>query len=317
MPKVSIVVPVWNIEKYIKECLDSLVNQTFDDYEILVINDGSEDNSQKIIDEYTKKYEKVKSYIKENGGLSDARNYGMSHAIGEYIIFVDGDDWIKKDTIEVLYQEIKKNESDIAIYNFEECYEDGKCNITKEIDESIEDIQKAYMIALPSFCNKMFRREFLKEINFSFIKGIYYEDLAIHPVVAAQTNKIVYIDKPFYNYRIRQGSIMKQQEKNPKLFDIFKVFEYIQQGMKKIEKEDEFHDEIEYIYIKHLLHAASLRFIVFKGEDETIGKISDIMKEKFPNWRKNKYYKKQPLKYKIVCNLIYLKKLNLLRKILK
>lgn len=317
MPKVSIIVPVWNVENYIKECLDSLVNQTFEDIEILVINDGSEDSSQKIIDEYTKKYKKVKSHIKENGGLSDARNYGMKYANGEYIIFIDGDDWIKKDAIEILYHEIKKSESDIVIYNFEECYEDGHTNATKEIDQSIEDIQKAYMIALPSFCNKMFRREFLKKINFSFIKGIYYEDLAIYPVVAAQTSKIIYVDKPLYNYRIRQGSIMKQQAKNPKLFDIFKVFEYINQGMEKVGKQEEFHEEIEYLYIKHLLHAASLRFIVFRDEDDTIRKISDIMKEKFPNWKKNRYYQKESWKYKIVCNLLYSKKLNLVRKILK
>ena len=92
--KVSVIVPVYNVEKYIKKCLNSLVNQTLDEVEIVVVNDGSPDNSQKIIDEYTKKYKNIKSYVKKNGGLSDARNYGIKKATGKYISFVDSDDYI-------------------------------------------------------------------------------------------------------------------------------------------------------------------------------------------------------------------------------
>ena len=317
MPKVSIVVPIYNVEKYLAQCLESLVNQTFKDIEILAINDGSTDQSQRIVDEYVKKYDFVKSYVKENGGLSDARNFGMKKVTGKYIAFIDSDDLIEENAIELMYNKAEKDELDIVISDMEEFYEDGRRNIKKEIDTTINNIQKAYMIAMPGFCNRLFRLEYFKKIKFEFIKGIYYEDLAIQPIVAVQTDKIGYIDKPLYKYRIRAGSIMKQQKKTDKLLDIFKVFDYIENGMSKLDNAKDFEFELEYIYIEHLLHAASLRFIPFGDEDDKILKIADIMKEKFPKWRKNKYYKKQSWKYKIVCNLIYLRKLNLLRKVLK
>ena len=109
MVKVSIIVPVYNVEKYIKKCLDSLVNQTLKDIEIIVVNDGSPDNSQKIIDKYVKEYPtKVKSYITENGGQGSARNFGIYKATGEYILYVDSDDYIELNMAELLYKEAKK-----------------------------------------------------------------------------------------------------------------------------------------------------------------------------------------------------------------
>lgn len=109
MPKISIIVPVYNTEKYLKKCLDSLINQTFKDIEIVIINDGSTDNSEKIIKEYEQKYsDKIKSYKKENGGLSSARNYGISKANGEYIAFVDSDDYVDLEVFDKLKEEINK-----------------------------------------------------------------------------------------------------------------------------------------------------------------------------------------------------------------
>ena len=114
MPKVSVIVPVYNVEKYIEKCLDSLVNQTLNNIEIIVVNDGSKDNSQDIIDKYCKKYKNIKSFIKENGGLSDARNAGLDICTGEYITFVDSDDLIDKDFIKILYDISKQKDADIV-----------------------------------------------------------------------------------------------------------------------------------------------------------------------------------------------------------
>ena len=126
MKKVSIIVPVWGVEKYISKCLESLVNQTLDDIEIILVNDGSPDNSQKIIDEYVKRYpQKVISYIKENGGQGSARNYGIKVATGEFISFVDSDDYIELNMVEKMYIKAKKDKSDIVIcgnYNVSENY---------------------------------------------------------------------------------------------------------------------------------------------------------------------------------------------------
>ena len=169
------------------------------------------------------------------------------------------------------------------------------------------------MIAMPGFCDKMFRREFLKNIEFVFPNGVFYEDLAVYPWVASKTNKISYVHKDLYKYRIRSGSTMKQVKNSKRLTDIFTVFDYIDKNM----NDTCFNDELEYIYIRHLLHDASLRFLDYKDEDSNILKIADIVRERFPKWRKNKYYKRESLKYKIVCELIYLKKIVWLRKLLK
>ena len=123
--KVSVIVPVYNVEKYIKKCLNSLVNQTLDEVEIVVVNDGSPDNSQKIIDEYTKKYKNIKSYVKENGGLSDARNYGIKRATGKYISFVDSDDYIRKDMLEKMYNYAIQKNFDVVVCDSINVYSDG------------------------------------------------------------------------------------------------------------------------------------------------------------------------------------------------
>ena len=123
MAKVSIIVPVYNVEKYIEKCLKSLVNQTLKDIEIIIVNDGTKDNSQRIVDKYTKKYDFVKSYIKENGGLSSARNYGLKYANGEYIAFVDSDDYVDKDMYEIMYNKAKSNDFDVVVCNLKYIYD--------------------------------------------------------------------------------------------------------------------------------------------------------------------------------------------------
>jgi glycosyltransferase involved in cell wall biosynthesis len=148
VPRISIIVPVYNTEKYLKKCLDSLVNQSLKDIEIIIINDGSTDNSQNIIDEYKNKYPKlIKSYIKENGGLSDARNFGLAKAKGEYIGFVDSDDYVDYKLFELLNNEIKK-EKDIDIIRFQGYHVDNNYKIISNINSSKFDLfsgEQAFM----------------------------------------------------------------------------------------------------------------------------------------------------------------------------
>ena len=116
LKKVSVIVPVWGVEEYIDKCLNSLVNQTLEDIEIIVVNDESPDNSQLIIDNYVKQYpDKVKSFVKKNGGQGSARNFGLEKATGEYIGYVDSDDYIALDMYEKLYKKAKKEKADVVI----------------------------------------------------------------------------------------------------------------------------------------------------------------------------------------------------------
>ena len=137
MTKVSIIVPVYNVEDYLPKCLETLVNQTLGDMEIIVVNDGATDGSQAVIDSFVSRYSNVKSLIKPNGGLSDARNYGMPYATGEYIGFVDSDDYVDLDMYENLYRKAKEADYDIVECNLHHVYPDG--SIDTEIGEKITD----------------------------------------------------------------------------------------------------------------------------------------------------------------------------------
>ena len=166
--KVSVIIPVYGVEKYIDKCLASLVKQSLKDIEIIVVNDGSPDNSQKIIDKYVKKYpQKIKSYIKENGGQGSARNFGLSKATGEYIGYVDSDDFVEKDMYEKLYNKACEGNYDIVIcdnFNVSEDYstkkEDIHINNGNEFEKAIFGKMAVW--------NKIYRREILIDNNLEF-----------------------------------------------------------------------------------------------------------------------------------------------------
>ncbi|MDO5557055.1 MAG: glycosyltransferase family 2 protein [Clostridia bacterium] len=317
MKKISVIIPVYNVQKYIKECLESIVNQTIrDDIEAIIVNDGSSDQSQEIIDEYVKKYPYLfKSYIKENGGLGDARNYGLKYATGEYITFVDGDDFVKKETYEKVYNEAKHNDLDIVMFDISMYYKNGRIQILKAENNNIkenENLNNLFVISNPSACNKIFKRELWE--NYQFPKRLWYEDLYTIPILVKKVQKVGWIKEPFYMYRQRENSIMQTKPRyTDKLKDIFEVINKINKELKCTK----YYSEVEFLNIEHLMHGSSLRFINYDEGKKEIKNISKKMKENFPNWRNNKYYKMQNVKYKIMCNLVCLRQIWILEKILK
>ena len=307
--KVSIIVPVYNVEEYLDKCLNSLVNQTLKDIEIIVVNDGTKDNSQDIIDRYVSKYPKlVKSYIKENGGLSSARNYGLKFASGEYIAFVDSDDYVELDMYEKMYNKAKKENLDIVVCDTINFYDDRMVYLKSNLNYS-NDVIKNYIISPPMAPIRLYKRNIFN--NQEFEEGIYYEDLNFTPSLVNITKNIGFIDNTYYYYRQRNDSIMHQTKFNSKLLDVFKVLD---NNYKKLYKE--YPVEVEYLYITHLLRTASLRFLDYDKSRENLLKINSTMKEKFPNWRKNIYYKKSSKKLKLICILSY-NKLYFLLKLVK
>jgi len=313
--KVSIIVPVYNVEQYLEKCLESLVNQTLKDIEIILINDGSPDNSEKIIKKYQKKYQDKIVYIKkENEGQGEARNWALKIAKGEYVTFVDSDDYINTKMLEVLYQKAKKENADIvATTKNIEITEEKE--IIKQYNICNKEEYKNYILNNSGPWGKLIKKEIITKNNLYFPKLRAYEDVSVVPLWGMYANKIVFVDEPFYCYLIREGSTMKQTQYNEKLTHIYESLDKLYIKTKEHSK-NKYNQELEWIYIEHLLHAASLRFLKFNKIDE-IKHIVLIMKERFPNWNKNEYYKNMSLKYKIVCNLIYKEKIKLLKIILK
>ncbi len=213
--KFSIIVPVYNVEKYIKDCLDSILNQSYDNFEVIVVNDGSPDNSQKIIDDYVKKDNRIKSFIKENGGLSDARNYGVERADGDYILFVDSDDTINNKLLEKL----NDNAYDcIDIIRFQMINIDGSNKFCDECEcfDSISGEDAFFKLAKTSMfvtaCSSAYRLDFWKKNKFKYAVGRYHEDFGLTPLVYISAKKVSCIDYKGYNYFLRENSIMTSND---------------------------------------------------------------------------------------------------------
>ncbi len=221
--KVSFIIPVYNVEKYLKECIESVLRQSIEPKEIILVNDGSTDDSRLICDEYSRKFNYIRVINKKNGGLSSARNEGIKNSNGEYLFFVDSDDFLLGDYITYIYNECKKNNLDIirCVY----CrYDDEK----KEIIEKREEDEFYYNKALSGIefleseiksnryevvaCLGLFKREYLIRNNINFIENVTHEDheFFLRCLLSEKNNRIMKKNIEIYAYRIREGSITKK-----------------------------------------------------------------------------------------------------------
>lgn len=302
MKKVSVVVLVYNVSMYLKKCLNSLVNQTYKDYEIVIVNDGSTDSSLEILEEYKEEYPGLfKIYSIKNGGRSNARNYGISKVETEFFTFVDGDDYIDSRMLEKLVGNLDKD-TDISICDSMRIFDDGNESILRFFRLDIEDKNKAMMVSYPGPCGKLYRTSLFRDNKIIFPKNVNcYEDMAVIPTLGLYTDKIKYIGEPLYKYVIHNDSAIR-----PKFFsekraqDLFRVMDFLNRKF-----HNRFNEELEFIYIEHLLRTASLRFSSFKEGRECVIKINDLMHQKYPNYIKNRYYKKVSFRFKILCYLAY------------
>lgn len=208
---ITVVVPIYKVEKYLKKCIDSIIKQTYKNLEIILVDDGSPDKCPQICDEYAKKDSRIKVIHKENGGLSDARNVGIDIAKGEYITFVDSDDYIDPEYIELLYKTIKKDKSDMAISSHKVIYENGTVLEKATKEESIlkpKEVLKRILyddgIDLSAWA-KLYKIELFKEIRYP--KGRLFEDAATTYKLVDKCEKISIISRSTYNYIIRGNSI--------------------------------------------------------------------------------------------------------------
>ena len=311
MIKVSVIVPVYNVEKYIVKCISSIVNQKLKDIEIIVVNDGTKDNSIKLIKEnFTD--DRIKIFNKKNGGAASAKNYGIKKAQGEFIFFVDADDFIEECLLE-MYNKALKEKSDLVICDYYKYFEDKTKDHISIIPFYDKENKKCSVISMPGPVCKLVKRKIVLENNIMFLENHCFEDNAIMPYLCAVCNSFSYIKKPYYYYLQREGSALNKKSYSKSWEDIFSSLNNLYNRFDEGGIINEYYNELEYIYIEYLLHAANLKFIDYKEGIPNIKKVSRIMNQKFPNWRKNYYYKKENLKYKIIVNLFYYNQIKLIK----
>lgn len=294
--KVSIIVPMYNTEKDVARCLETLANQTLQDIEIIVVNDGSTDNSKKVVLDYARKYSNIVYLEKKNGGLSDARNYGMKFANGEYIAFVDSDDFTDYTMFEKMYNKAIESNADYVECDFYWSYHLGKNKWKNKVDKGVRFQNKKEMMVYGRVVawNKLIKRSIIKE---NFPVGLLYEDIEFFYKLIPQINTFAFVEEPLYFYVQRDNSLVnKQTFKTGQIFNIFNdVFDYY----KKNNLFDEYKDEIEYSYTRILLCSSLKRISKIEdkvAKEKLLYETWQNLNTKFPDWKKNKYLKNKSLK---------------------
>ncbi len=304
MNKVSIIVPVYGVENYIVKCIDSIVRQTYKNLEIIIINDGTKDNSIKLIeDNFNDK--RIKIFNQKNSGQAVARNFGITKATGKYIMFIDSDDFVDTNMIKDMVDTMEEEKTDLVICDYYKLSEDNTKEHISIIPHYNKVNQKCSVTSMPGPVCKLFKKEIFTKYNIKFLENKCFEDNAIMPFACAVSTNFSYIKKPYYYYLQRVGSSLNKKSYDKKWEDIFDSLDNLYTKFNEYNLLDKFNQELEYIYIEYLLHAANLKFIDYKEGIKNIKKISKIMKKKYPKWRHNIYYKQESIKYKVMCNLLY------------
>lgn len=327
--KVSVIVPVYNVENYLVKCLDSLVKQSLQNIEILVVNDGSTDSSALIIEEYAGKFpEKIKAFTKENGGLSDARNFGLDRASGEYIGFVDSDDYVTETMFEEMLQLAEKYQAKMVICNIQKVDQDGEVtqkltqipNMPEKIE--LEDHFSVFSDLSYFACNKLFKKDLFDHKRFK--KGVHFEDIQLIPQLLLECRVLTQTQNFHYQYLERTDSITKTHtEKGLDILkavkDVESVFEISKYAAKR--KEMKNFQIFEGVY-------SFLAYLAFVKNEETFYKMADelavFMQErkikirdilKYNRFGKN-YLLSLPVKKKIFYLLFFAGQKKLIRKLL-
>jgi glycosyltransferase involved in cell wall biosynthesis len=268
--KISVIIPVYNVENYLRQCLDSITNQTLKEIEIICVNDGSTDTSLQILEEYAHKDGRIQIINIENSGIGAARKIGLDVSNGDFIAFVDSDDWVKLDAYEKLYSHAVLNHSDIVFFNTES-YDENKDNyifldrydiikyfednkIDFKLNFNYKDIKPFVLNRNFAAWNKLYKSEFLKSYNdFYFPKHITFEDVPFHVQVMLRAKRISFCTEKLYTYRLSNiNSKTNSSYKTRNIFNIFVVVDKVKDVLIDSNKMDEFQSEFNIFKIGQL-----------------------------------------------------------------
>ncbi|WMJ23076.1 glycosyltransferase family 2 protein [Paludicola sp. MB14-C6] len=296
--KVSVIVPVYNAEKYLEKCLNSLVNQTLNEIEIIIVNDGSTDDSQKIIDQFVQQYPtKIKSFIQKNAGQAVARNFGLKHITGECIGFVDSDDWVDEDMYEQLFHHMIDNDADIAVCDMVDNYPN------KTIYHNSSDITNKFSVT-PSACNKLFKATLVGDCDFP--AGLWYEDFCFTTKLLLKTDKLVGVNKGYYHCHCLEESTMHNHN-SVKNLDMLSVMTILKEYIDTLDQSEQYTDIFEFMLLHHVVITSINRVAIQKNEQKhmVISKMREYVKAYIPKLKSCKSYNQLPNNRKIIAWLNY------------
>ncbi|WP_154973361.1 glycosyltransferase family 2 protein [Priestia megaterium] len=284
-PLVSIIVPVYNVEKYVERCLLSILNQTYKNFEVIIINDGSTDRSLNIMEKISEEDDRIFIYNKENGGQASARNMGLRYMKGDYLIMVDSDDYIEECLIETCLKTVKETKCDLVLFD--------RYNINEKGEKKYFSAGKG--ITMSDACstpwNKFYKSDLWKGCFFP--EGFWYEDLGIVPVIIAKSKKIVNINKPLYIYETSRGGSQTNQVQANKFLDVKHMLDNVYNCIAELGLLKESKEQLKDLYIEHLVYVTILEKTTKIKDKKTkkylIEEIKKSMDSKFPEWRADNF----------------------------
>lgn len=308
MNRVSIIIPVYNTKDYLKRCLDSVIGQTLQPYEIILIDDGSFDGSSVLCDELKNCWPDLIEVIhQKNSGVSAARNMGIDNASGDYLYFLDSDDWIESSTLEQLVQVASIEQTELtfgSVYIVDEqgndkmILESTPCNIVQS-----PVINPEILFMMPSVCNRLISKKVIDQNLLRFSPISIGEDLEFLMKLLVNSRRCIYLDKSRYNYFHRSNSVM-HSSRPEKSKDIEIAFDSVIHYFKELGFLNQFKPEMEYLAIRHVFLDASVRILKVNPESEILKEFHQWMKINFPYFKKNKYLYRFSIKEKIVIQLL-------------
>ena len=284
--KISVVLPVYNVANYLKKCLDSLVNQTFKDFEVICVNDGSTDLSLSILEGYALTDSRFKIITQDNQGLSGARNTGIKEVNGDFILFVDSDDWLEENALELLYNQVKGFDSDITMFKFK-YYDEDSGEFSEGPNSTLEIIDSSYYTGNFNYMdvldilfkishapfNKLYKTSFLNDLNAEFLHGSYYEDLEFFYKVFLKAEKVSVLPQYLYYYRIRDQSISNSGDEGS--FDIFNILKTTKQNL----IDANIYDKVKQQWLMFVI--VNLKYVYLRLMSEYKNRFIDLMKENY------------------------------------
>ena len=318
MAKVSVIVPVYNMEKYLNKCISSVANQTLEDIEIIAINDGSCDNSLSILDDLSRKYKNLIVINQENKGVGNARNKGLDIARGEFVKFVDADDYLDLTILDKMYKLAKDNNVKLVRGNYKMILGsvgfNNRANLSLNTNGivDVEDNKDYLFNESPSIGNKLISRDLIGDLKFK--ENSKWEDLSFIPVVVASSKKLLHLNDNVYNYRMAFNTTLKDFIfKIPNVLDIIFCLDKMKLEMANKGLDDEYQIQIEKIYILHTLYRIQniISWLNVSKEEkiEFINYIVDLLNVKYPNWYYNEVTRNFEKKH-FICRK-YLSKIKL------